>query len=95
MSAAAGVSRSGEFVTIVADGRALRVPAGTSVAAALLGGGVWSFRQSVSGESRAPLCGMGICMECRVTIDGVAHRRACIVPATDGLEVHTASRELA
>ena len=89
MSAAAGVSRSGEFVTIVADGRALRVPAGTSVAAALLGGGVWSFRQSVSGESRAPLCGMGICFECRATINGFAHRRSCQILCEQGMEVRT------
>jgi len=95
LSAATGVSRPGELVTILADGRELRVPAGTSVAAALLGGGVWAFRQSVGGEMRAPLCGMGICFECRVTIDGVPHRRACLVPAKDGLEVHTASWELA
>lgn len=95
MSAGAGVSRSGEIVTIVADGRELRVAAGTSVAAALLGSGVWSFRRSVSGEGRAPLCGMGVCFECRVTIDGVPHRRACLVPVMDGLQVATTSREIA
>lgn len=36
-----------------------------------------AFRTSVSGEPRAPMCGMGICMECRATVDGVPHQRTC------------------
>ena len=78
-----------DAVTIVADGRALRVHAGISVAAALLGGGVRAFRRSVRGADRGPLCGMGVCYECRVTIDGVPHRRACLVTVADGLHVST------
>ena len=89
MSADAAVHA--DTVTIVADGRELRVAAGTSVAAALLGAGVETFRRSVCGELRGPLCGMGICFECRVTIDGVPHRRACLVPVLDGLQVVTTS----
>lgn len=79
----------GQSVTIVADGREHRVSAGVTVAAALLDLGVVSFRRSGSGEPRAPLCGMGTCFECRVTIDGVAHRRACLVPVADGMRVTT------
>lgn len=67
--------------------------AGTSVAAALLGMGLIAFRRSVTGEARAPLCGMGSCYECRVTIDGVPHRRACLVPVMEGLQVSTTSLE--
>ena len=76
-------------VTIVADGRELLCAAGTSVAAALLDAGVLSFRRSVTGDARAPLCGMGICYECRVTVDGVPLRRACLMPVSDGLRVST------
>ena len=76
-------------VTIFADGREIRCAAGVSVAAALLDAGVSSFRQSVSGEARGPLCGMGICYECRLTIDGVAHQRACLVPIAEGMIVRT------
>lgn len=74
-------------VTIVADGRELRVAAGTSVAAALLAAGVGSFRLSVGGEARAPLCGMGTCYECRVAIDGVPLRRACLITVREGMRV--------
>ncbi|HKA91382.1 MAG TPA: FAD-dependent oxidoreductase, partial [Haliangiales bacterium] len=42
------------------------------------------FRTSVSGEPRGPLCGMGICHECRVTLGGDAHELACMIPAADG-----------
>lgn len=38
------------------------------------------FRTSVTGEPRAPLCGMGVCHECRVTVGGDAHQLACILP---------------
>lgn len=78
-----------QMVTIVADGRATRVVAGTSVAAALLNAGVTMFRRSVTGEPRAALCGMGTCHECRVTIDDAAHQRACLVMVVEGMRVVT------
>jgi sarcosine oxidase subunit alpha len=77
-------------VTIQADGRPVRVAAGISVAAALLELRVAAFRRSVSGEPRGPLCGMGTCYECRVTINGAPHRRACLVPIAEGMEIVTA-----
>lgn len=58
------------------NGQAVTVPAGCSVAAALAIAGDGIARTSVSGEARAPLCGMGICQECRVWINGV-RRLAC------------------
>ena len=86
-----GVQTSALSVTIVADERSLTVPAGVTVAAALIDLGISAFRRSVSGEPRGPLCGMGTCYECRVTIDGVAHRRACLVPVAEGMRIVTAS----
>ena len=87
MNARAGAASRG--VTLRLDGRAVTVPAGTTVAAALWNAGIYAFRTSVSGEPRGPLCGMGVCFECRVTIDGVAHRRACLVSCAAGMEVET------
>ena len=80
---------SGASVTISIDGRAVPVSAGVSVAAAMLDARVSAFRRSVNGSARGPLCGMGVCYECRVTIDDVAHRRACLVMVADGLRVST------
>ena len=76
-------------IAIVVNGRPVAVSAGTTVAAAVLGAGVTTFRRSVRGEPRAPLCGMGICFECRVTIDGVAQSRSCQVLCRDGMVVRT------
>lgn len=70
------------------DGRPLRVVAGTTVAAALALGGDSTTRTSVSGQRRAPLCGMGICQECRVIIDG-QRRLACQTLCRDGMQVET------
>lgn len=89
MSAAAGAVRGTDIVTIRVDDRELRVAAGVSLAAAMLAMDVLAFRRSVTGERRGPLCGMGSCQECRVTVDGVSHRRACLVTAVDGLQVST------
>ena len=59
-----------------------------SVASILLGLGR-SSRFSITGQPRTPFCGMGICGECRVTIDGEAGALACLVPCRDGLRVRT------
>ncbi len=79
----------GRRITISVNGRAVETREGTSVAAALLNAGVARFRRSESGEAREPLCGMGICMECRVTIDGEAQVRSCQRLCEDGMEVET------
>jgi D-hydroxyproline dehydrogenase subunit gamma len=75
---------------IVVDGERVPVVAGTTVAAALFNNGVSAFRRSVSGEPRTPVCCMGVCFECRVTIDGRPHRRACMTVVADGMRVQTA-----
>lgn len=74
-------------VRIFVNGSAHDVAADVSLAAALLNAGNSTFRTSVNGEPRAPICGMGICFECRVTIDGVSGRRACLEPVREGMQV--------
>jgi len=64
------------------------VPAGTTVAVAMVIAGQ-ACRTSVSGEPRGPLCGMGVCYECRVTINGVPHCRSCQTLCEAGMEIRT------
>ncbi len=78
-----------ETVEIDLDGRAARVPSGVSVAAALVLLDEWAFRTSITGEARAAVCGMGICFECRVTINGRADCRSCLVAVENGMTVET------
>jgi len=75
-------------VRVAFEGRALDVPAGLSVAAALLAAGVPAFRSTpASGAPRAPYCLMGSCFECLVEIDGVPNRQACMMLVTQGMKV--------
>ncbi|MBC7783430.1 MAG: (2Fe-2S)-binding protein [Burkholderiales bacterium] len=78
-----------EQVQIRVNGVAMTVPGGITIAAALLNAEVNGFRRSVSGEMRGPLCGMGVCYECRATVNGRAHRKTCQIVVRDGLEVTT------
>lgn len=71
------------------NGTPVDVPDGLTVAAAVALAGETAFRHSILGEPRAPLCGMGICFECRVTIDGLAYARSCQIPVKAGMDVHT------
>ncbi|HXF27760.1 MAG TPA: (2Fe-2S)-binding protein [Bryobacteraceae bacterium] len=75
---------------VTIDGRAIEMGPGTTVAAAILASGQVGFRRSVSGAPRGPLCGMGICFECRVTIDGEPHRRSCQIVCREGMVIRTA-----
>lgn len=77
-------------VQLTMNGRTVRAPAGSVVAAAIANAGIGAFRRSVRGEARAPLCGMGICFECRVTIDDQPHRLSCQTVCRDGMRVVTA-----
>jgi len=89
------VERPGGSVTLRIDARAVSVPAGVSVAAAIAIAGSAVTRRSVGGAARAPLCGMGVCQECRVTIDGRAHQLSCQTLCADGMHVQTGEAERA
>lgn len=76
-------------VEISVNGRKIAVPTGTIVAAAIALAGETRFRRSVLARPRGPLCGMGICMECRVTINGQTQCRSCQTLCEPGMEVRT------
>ena len=78
----------GRSFSVTVDGATVTVGAGTTVAVAVLMAGQ-ATRLSIAKEPRAPLCGMGICFECRVTIDGVPHQRSCQIVCAPGMNVQT------
>jgi len=78
-------------ITLFVNGRSVTVPAGVAVATAVAVAGENAFRRSVGGEPRGPLCGMGVCFECRVSIDGQPHQRSCQVACREGMQVGTGS----
>lgn len=76
-------------VTILVDGVPRRADANATLAASLLAAGITAFRRDLSDQPRAPVCGMGTCFECRVTVDGVADVRACLEPVREGMRIET------
>ena len=76
-------------ITLRVNGIPVTVPEGSMVSAAVWRAGIAAFRKSVTGEPRGPLCGMGICFECRVIIDRQAHGRSCQIPCQNGMDVRT------
>ena len=76
-----------DSVRIRVNDSPIKVPVGTIVAAALAYAGVTQFRRSVTGQPRGPLCGMGICMECRVTINGQTNCRSCEIICAENMEI--------
>jgi len=80
---------SDEQITLTVNGKSVVVARNATVSAAVYIAGFTSFRKSVTGEARGPLCGMGICFECRVTIDDQQHARSCQILCQDGMDVRT------
>jgi thioredoxin reductase len=71
------------------DGATVPIAPGASVASALSDAGIRSFRRTAKGAKRGIFCGMGVCQDCLVTIDGVPNNRACMTVALAGAEVET------
>jgi sarcosine oxidase subunit alpha len=75
-------------VTIWLNGAPVQMETESMVSAALLKTGV-PCRRSVTGEPRTALCGMGICFECRATVNGTPHRRTCQLICREGMVVES------
>lgn len=71
------------------DGHSVPARTGQSLAAALTEAGQRALRQTARGNARGMFCGMGVCQDCLVTVDGVPNRRACITLAQPGQDVQT------
>jgi predicted molibdopterin-dependent oxidoreductase YjgC len=77
-------------IALTFDGRPISAQAGDSVGAALTRAGVRSWRTTRHrGRPRGLFCGIGVCFDCLVTVDGVADQRACLAAVTEGLDVRT------
>jgi D-hydroxyproline dehydrogenase subunit gamma len=77
-----------DLISITINGREFQVKAGTVVSAALLTADL-PCRRSITGQLRTALCGMGICFECRATVDGIPYRRTCQLLCHSGMAVET------
>lgn len=78
-----------DTISITIDGARITVPLGTTALAAILSTGISAVRRSVSGTPRGPLCGMGVCFECRATVNRRRHSRTCEILCTPGMDIRT------
>jgi D-hydroxyproline dehydrogenase subunit gamma len=80
-------------LTVKVDGEPVPAFAGELVATVLLALGRQTFRRTDrSGAPRGLFCGMGVCFDCLVTIDGIENVRACMTPVREGMEIETGGR---
>ena len=79
-----------QLVRLTLDGEPLEARAGESVAAALLASGRRVLRRTMRREeARGLFCGMGVCFDCLMTIDGRRNVQACLVLVAEGMRVET------
>ena len=77
----------GREITLLVDGRPVLAYEGETVAAVLIVEEGLRTRWTVSGASRGIYCGMGVCFECLVVVDGVPNTRACMTLVENGMRV--------
>lgn len=82
-----GLGAPAAEIEIVFAGRPLAARAGDSLASALVAAGELGCRETRAGAERGVFCGMGVCQECVVVVDGVPGLRACMTSAKDGMRV--------
>jgi aerobic-type carbon monoxide dehydrogenase small subunit (CoxS/CutS family) len=82
--------RRGEPFELTVNDRTVTAYSGESLATILLAAGVRTFQKSLDGKNRNRLyCGMGECMQCLVTVDGIPSCQACKTLARPGMRVET------
>ena len=77
----------GPQVSVTIDGRPVPAHLGESVAAVMLAEGLAATRLTRGGAPRGVFCGMGVCFDCLVTVDGVPNTRACVTWVEDGMVI--------
>ncbi|MBS3819090.1 (2Fe-2S)-binding protein [bacterium] len=75
-------------VKLTVNGRKINAYEGETVLAALIAAGYKTLKKNpVSEEPRGALCGMGVCFECTMAIDGVPNVRACMTEVQEGMNI--------
>ncbi len=73
--------------SITFDDRPVSARPGMSLGAALAQAGEHRLRETRLGGDRGLFCGMGVCQDCLVVVDGKPNQRACATKAAPGMQV--------
>jgi predicted molibdopterin-dependent oxidoreductase YjgC len=82
----------GDAFDIEVDGNKVLAYEGETIAAVLLAAGIRSFQQNrVGNQPNRLFCGMGVCMQCLVKVNGIQSNRACKTLVQAGMKIETLS----
>ena len=90
---ALGAAPVGGALAFTFDGHSIEGRAGDTIASALWAAGRRTLGRAADGQARGLACGTGHCFACRVTVDGVAEVRACLVHIRAGMRVEPGTEE--
>lgn len=84
-----GIQRDKSF-EIVVDGQPIEAFPGETIAAVLIASGKRTFRHTAKKQQpRGLFCGIGLCHECLMVVNGVPNTRVCQTLATPGCRVES------
>ena len=83
------IEPAGEPVRFFFDAKPVEGYEGESLAAALTAAGILGLRRTKNGAPRGIFCGMGVCFDCLVAVDGRPGQRACLTKVEAGLRVQS------
>lgn len=89
-----GITPSGEPLSFSWQGRSVDALPGDTVASALLAAGERACRTSAPDDRRGVFCGMGVCHECAILVEGGGERLACLTPVRPTLSARSSDRLL-
>ena len=70
------------------DDQTITAISGQSIGAALLAANQRSLRETrFNNNDRGLFCGIGVCFDCLVIVDGISNQRACLIEAKPGMKV--------
>lgn len=71
-------------IVLQVNGEDVHAQEGQTIAEALLNKGVSTMRHTSKNKPRSAFCGMGVCYECRMIVNGLPNTRTCVTPVTAG-----------
>jgi predicted molibdopterin-dependent oxidoreductase YjgC len=83
-----------QHFNILVDGQSIPAREGQTIAAAMLAAGQRIFRHTPQGAPRGLFCGMGVCFECLVTVNGQFGQRACLTPVRSGMKIRRMNEDV-
>ncbi len=84
----------GPAFTFTFEGQAMSAYPGETIGAALMAAGILTFRTTRrQGRPRGLFCGIGLCFDCLVIVDGIPNQQACLVAVKPDMLVQVQTGE--